>query len=323
MSEIISPPLQINNLHKRYGQHSVLKGVNLEVTKAAVHGLVGLNGAGKTTAMQCMLGLQSYSDGNVSVLGKNPKHLYQSAGKVAAVFDEPCLHPYFSVEDVLRLAQVSVGTEDKKYRQTVMQRLGIERYCAFKIKTLSLGNRRRTAIAQALITRPQFVVLDEPFNGLDAAGVDDVLSLITRLNQEEGITFLLASHQLPYLETVCTHMSILHQGLIVQSEKIGALLIHEHEQVNLTINKPVEAREFILGLNGVRILKENKQEGGTQAEEVKGQISCELLQLSSAELNRALVEAGFEISELLLLKPSLEHLFRNITGELEQEGRNE
>src|SRR5690606_31077562 len=102
--------------------------------------------------------------------------------------------------------------------------LGIEAYRDFRISQLSLGNRRRASIAQALVGEPSLLVLDEPFNGLDAGGVDDLLALIRRLNREQGMSFLLASHQLSYLERICSHMAILHEGRIACAGSLDSLL---------------------------------------------------------------------------------------------------
>lgn len=305
MSETSLTPLSIKGLKKSFGSNTVLDGVEMNVEAGTIHGLVGLNGAGKTTAMSCMLGLQPYQQGMIQIFGKNPQHLYQTRGKVAAVFDEPCLHPNFSVEDVLQLAQLSVGSKDRSERLKQMRLLGIERYRSYKVKNLSLGNRRRTAIAQALVSKPAFIILDEPFNGLDAGGVDDVLALIKQLNQREGISFLLASHQLSYLESTCTHMSILHQGKVAKTGAIKQLLVDERSRVMLQVDKPSAAKEALNSMSGVSVLDDDGESGA---------VVCELLDTTSAQLNRSLIEKGYAISELRLYKPSLNALFRSVTG---------
>jgi ABC-type multidrug transport system ATPase subunit len=310
MQAATSQSLAIRGLYKHYGKHSVLNGINLDVTAGSIHGLVGLNGAGKTTTLSCLLGLIPYDGGEVSVLGYQPRQLYLSQGKVAVVFDEPCLHPSLAVGQALQFARLTLGKPSIGNKATgkslddIEKLLGIERYHDFKVRQLSLGNRRRTAIAQALVGNPQLMILDEPFNGLDAGGVDDVLSLIQQLNQQQGITFLLASHQLYYLERICTHMAILHRGQIAVSDSITTLLRKKHSHVTLQTSNNSQALSILRQLDGIKILSVDAEHD----------IACELDAMSSAALNRYLVQSGIDVHELVLHRPSLDSLFRQYTA---------
>ncbi|MCW8195051.1 ABC transporter ATP-binding protein [Proteobacteria bacterium 005FR1] len=295
-------PLTVDGLRKRYGGHEVLRGVDLQLAPGAIHGLVGLNGAGKTTTLQCILGLLPYDGGEVSVLGLAPAALHRCAGKVAVVFDEPCLHPHLTVGETLRHAALLTGapTHDLAGLEKL---LGIERYHDFKVRQLSLGNRRRTSIAQALVGDPCFLLLDEPFNGLDAGGVDDLLELIARLNRERGIAFMLASHQLSYLEQVCSHLAILHQGRIAVSDSVETLLGGRHARLALATGDQVRARALLEEMEGLTVCGES-QSG----------LVCELRDISAAAVNRALVTAGIDVFELRPQRSSLDALFREVTG---------
>lgn len=314
MQVATSDSLSIRGLYKRYGKHAVLNGIDLNVASGSIHGLVGLNGAGKTTTLSCLLGLIPYDRGDVAVLGYQPQQLFLSRGKVAVVFDEPCLHPHFTVGQALQFAQLTVGGKSQsdgnnepqdRSLDAIERLLSIEHYHNFKVRQLSLGNRRRTAIAQALVGNPQLMILDEPFNGLDAGGVDDVLALIQQLNQQRGITFLLASHQLSYLERVCTHMAILHRGQIAVSDSIASLLRKKHSHVTLQCGDNAQALSFIRQLDGVTVTNSHSEHG----------IVCELDGPTSAMLNRRLVQAGIEIQEIVLHRPSLDSLFREYTAD--------
>jgi ABC-2 type transport system ATP-binding protein len=298
--------LHCRDLHKHYGQHKVLTGVNLAVEQASIHGLVGLNGAGKTTTMECLLGLRPKDKGEVSVIGFQPQELYRAQGKVAVVFDSPCLHPQLTVHQALAFARLNHSDKSLSIEE-IEQQLGIQRYAHFKVRQLSLGNRRRTAIAQALINRPEFIILDEPFNGLDAGGVDDVLKLIRHLNRQFGTSFLLASHQLAYLENICSHVAILHAGKICLSQPIDSLLSQDKATVALTVTDPNQAKVVLSQINGIDLLSE--------ASDAKV-IHCRLKNISSAELNTTLVQLGIAVEQLVLRKPSLESLFYStIRGE--------
>ncbi|MGQ9425673.1 ABC transporter ATP-binding protein [Gilvimarinus sp. F26214L] len=301
-------PLIIRDLRKTFGRHAVLRGVDLQMEAGTVLGLVGLNGAGKTTTLQCMLGLLPFDGGEVSVFGLPPAALYRSGGRVAVVFDEPCLHPHLTVAQTLEHARLLTGA-DRSELPRLEVLLGIERYHHVRLRDLSLGNRRRCSIAQALVGEPSLIILDEPFNGLDAGGVDDLLALIRKLNRERGISFLLASHQLSYLERICSHMAILHQGRIALADRMDRLLAAKTTRVNLLVSEPGPAREHLGALRGVRWLEE---ESGREGEHYR--ITCELQDLGVADLNRSLVGAGIDVFGLQPHRQSLDALFRRITG---------
>lgn len=296
-----SAALSCHDLHKHYGQHHVLQGIELAVADNSIHGLVGLNGAGKTTTLECILGLQPYDKGNIKVGGFPPQELNRARGKIAVVFDSPCLHPHLTVHQTLQYAGL-VGGKQQMDIEEVQELLGITRYKNFKVKQLSLGNRRRTSIAQALINHPQFIILDEPFNGLDAGGVDDVLKLISRLNREQGTSFLLASHQLSYLEKICSHMAILHQGKICLNQDLASLLSRDHTSVAIYPQNLAQTKVVLSQIAGVSIVASDK----TEAE---GYLECQLHNISSAQLNAELVGLGIAIDQFILRKPTLENVF--------------
>ena len=183
--------------------------------------------------------------------------------------------------------------------------LGVSRFSDFKIKNLSLGNKRRVSIAQALLGDPEFVVLDEPFNGLDAEGVDDVLELISTLNRDHDTTFLLSSHQLPYLEQICSHIAILHHGKITHSDTISNLL--GNTQTTLQIKTPqIEAASKVLeNTPGVELLNIDAD----------GYLNISVSDSDSIAINQTLVENQIPIAELILKRASLAGLFREITSE--------
>ncbi|MDO8909850.1 MAG: ABC transporter ATP-binding protein [Pseudohongiella sp.] len=294
--------LTIKDLTKRYGDVEVLQKLNLVVTRGAIHGLVGLNGSGKTTTMECLLGMQGFSSGDISVMGRHPRDLWQGQGDVVGIFDTPGLHPGLTVRQCLEHARLLCGNPVRTPEQ-VENLLGIGKYSGYKIRQLSLGNRRRASIAHALIGQPAFVVLDEPFNGLDAGGVDDVLALIQKLNREEGTSFLLSSHQLAYLENICTHLSILHQGKIALSASTYELISPTESRLRVVCNHPEAAYQIL------------KQTVGVIKMERSG--PAFLLKLDGvgpADINHKLVMAGLMVSELQPERRDLAALFQDIVN---------
>lgn len=300
-------PLSVSKLRKNYGKHQVLRGLDFRLEAAAIHGLVGLNGAGKTTTLQCILGLLPFDGGNISVLGRSPAELHKSRGAVAVVFDEPCLHPHLTVRQTLRHAALLTGA-DQSELPDLEALLGIERYRDFKLRDLSLGNGRRASIAAALVGSPSLVILDEPFNGLDAGGVDDLLDLIKQLNQERGMSFLLASHQLSYLERICTHLAVLHDGRVAISGPVAQLLAASRSSVKVVTSHPQEAQRVLSDMAGVTLRQTKPTHDGLAT------MICELHEIDAAALNRALVVAGVEVHELRAQRKSLDSLFREVTG---------
>ena len=156
-------PLVIRGLVKRYGSTEVLRQLNLEVAAGAVHGLVGLNGSGKTTTLECLLGMQPYQAGEISLLGQSPQALHRCHGNIVGIFDSPSLHPQLTVrqtlEHALLLSRAGRGSDTRPPRSPaeVEEMLGIGRYSHYRIRQLSLGNRRRASIALAYNTRARCI----------------------------------------------------------------------------------------------------------------------------------------------------------------------
>lgn len=298
------PALSIAALDKRYGKTAVLNQLDLKVERGAIHGLVGLNGSGKTTTLECVLGMQSFQAGELQVLGRHPSRLWQGQGDVVGIFDTPSLHPALTVRQVLEHAQLVCG-QPLRTPAEVETLLGISRYSRYKIRQLSLGNRRRASIAHALIGQPEFIVLDEPFNGLDAGGVDDVLALIKKLNQEHGTTFLLSSHQLAYLENVCTHLAILHQGQVALSGSVDSLFNDRQTRLDIRCDQADRANALLAGTHGVSDITRT---GNTE----HALFGMTLTDVEAAAINSALVLAGISVSGLEIRRPNLTQLFHDI-----------
>ncbi|HCA36668.1 MAG TPA: hypothetical protein DEP13_08515 [Gammaproteobacteria bacterium] len=296
------PALSVTGLYKKYGQFEVLKGLDLALYPGAIYGLVGLNGSGKTTTLECILGLQDFDRGEIRVLGHGPRKLHAAQGKIVAIFDTPSLNPNLTVRQSLRQALLLCDGAARKPAEVEAQ-LGITKFSDFKIKNLSLGNKRRASIAHALLANPEIILLDEPFNGLDAGGVDEVLALIKDLNQQQGTSFLLSSHQLPYLEEICSHIAILHDGQIAASDEKSRLLGSVQSTIRIQTNDNHRAAKII------------GQQAGLS---LQTNTSTDILLVNSekigpADINRQLVKQGLAVSEIVAERASLDSLFRRIT----------
>jgi ABC-2 type transport system ATP-binding protein len=297
--------IEIRGLTKHYQKDKkILRELDFSLEAGTVHGLVGLNGAGKTTFLNCLLGLQPFDSGDIVILDEKPQQLFSQAGRVVTVFDSPCLHLNLTVDQTLSHAR-SLCVEPKRTEAELEKLLGLTQYKDYRISQLSLGNRRRASIAHALVGNPELMILDEPFNGLDAAGVDDVIALILSLNRTENTTFLLSSHQLSYLEQACSHLSILHGGRIIASDEIEKLLQNKKLKLTIRTQKQEEALILIKTRSEVRVLEARN--------EFKDSIIVELGDWEASDLNRFLVENGIAVDELRLDRPSVTSFFRDAT----------
>ncbi len=295
--------LSVNGLNKSYGSFEVLKNLDLSIQQESILGLVGLNGSGKTTTIECILGLQASNSGSITLFDYSPRNLHETQGKIVGIFDTSSLHPNLTLRQSLEHAALLTENQVRSPEQ-VEELLSIKQFTTFKIIHLSLGNKRRASLAHALLSNPDFIVLDEPFNGLDAGGVDDVLELIQRLNKEEGTTFLLSSHQLPYLESICSHIAILHEGAIAVSGTIENLLQDSKHTLLLRSEPPSDALSFLKQLENITVINPD----------ANGYIQLETAVLDSSELNRQLVTNNIAVSELILQRASLGDLYRSITS---------
>ena len=187
--------LQTQNLCKKYGKFNALSDLSLNIPKGAIYGMVGRNGAGKTTLIRIITGLNNPTSGEYSIFGvkNNDKKLLEVKRKMGAVVETPSLHPDMSARDNLIQQTKALGISNDKIDE-LLKLVGLANTGKKKAKDFSLGMRQRLGIAFSLVNDPEFLVLDEPINGLDPQGIMEVREMILRLNQEKGITILISSH---------------------------------------------------------------------------------------------------------------------------------
>ncbi len=210
--------LRVNGLTKRYKDHSVLKGVTMEISRGSIYGLVGCNGAGKTTLIRLICGLQRPDGGSYELFGENndgPKIILARRG-VGAVVEAPSLYQELTAEENLKVQYKVLGRKDFESISKLLKQVDLEGTGKKKVKDFSLGMRQRLGIAIALAGEPEFLILDEPTNGLDPQGMIEMREFLKKLNQEEGITLLISSHLLSELSRLATHYGFLENGRILR-----------------------------------------------------------------------------------------------------------
>ena len=210
--------LETNGLSKRYRAFTALNGLNMHIPKGSIYGFVGRNGAGKTTLIRLIYGLQEPTSGNFILYGaKNTDTKIERARRrMGAVVESPAVYPDMTAEENLRQQYLVLGMPSADGIAELLHLVGLDGTGKKKVKNFSLGMRQRLGIAVALAGNPDFLVLDEPVNGLDPQGIIEMRELILKLNREHGITVLISSHILDELSRLATHYGFIDGGRMVK-----------------------------------------------------------------------------------------------------------
>ncbi len=212
------------NLRKKYGRFEALKGLTMHIPKGAIYGLVGKNGAGKTTLIRLVCGLQRPSGGGFEIfgVGNDTKGIGVVRRRMGAVVETPSIHPDLTATENLKkqCEVLGIGSSDVS---DLLELVGLSDTGGKKTGKFSLGMRQRLGIAMALCGKPDFLILDEPTNGLDPQGIVDMRNLILQLNLERGITILISSHILDELSKIATHYGFVSDGVLVKEMEAAEL----------------------------------------------------------------------------------------------------
>ena len=253
--------LECQNLRKRFGKKEILKDVSLEAKEGDILGFIGPNGAGKTTTIKLILGLQKITSGTVKINGYDiEKEFTKAIKRVGTIVENPDLYMYMSgYENLKMIANLYEGITKERIDE-VIKLVGLENRIKDKVSKYSLGMRQRLGIAQAILHKPNLLVLDEPTNGLDPEGIKQIKDLIVKLAKEEKMAVLISSHNLLELESFCTKITILKNGEVIENTSIDEVKQDE----NTSYIFEVENEE-----NTIEILKEKAKRKDKNTIEVK------------------------------------------------------
>lgn len=213
--------LRCENLKKNFGKKEILKGVSLKLTEGDILGFIGPNGAGKTTTIKLILGLQSITSGKVFINGYDIETDFTKAIEgVGTIVESPDLYMYMSGYENLKLVANLYKNVDKQRIDEIVKLVGLENRIKDKVSKYSLGMRQRLGIAQAILHKPNLLILDEPTNGLDPEGIKEVKTLLKKLAEEENMAILISSHNLAELDTFCKKICIIKNGEVVETNDI-------------------------------------------------------------------------------------------------------
>ncbi|TCO50521.1 ABC-2 type transport system ATP-binding protein [Kribbella antiqua] len=288
--------IEVSGLTKRYGDTLAVDGVDLTVLPGEVYGFLGPNGAGKTTTLRILTGLIAPTSGDVRVLGGAPGRA-DVLGRTGSMIESPALYPYLSGLDNLRLLAEYAEVPRKRINE-VLELVDLTDRARDRFSTYSLGMKQRLGVAAALLKDPELVILDEPTNGLDPAGMRDMRRLIRELGSD-GRTVLLSSHLLGEVQQICDRVGIINSGRMVAEHNVEELRGEQELVIRATPRN--KAHDVLAGFGTVH------QYDDTLRVQVDPQ--------RAAEVNRVLVEAGIEVSELRSTERALEDVFFELTSE--------
>jgi ABC-2 type transport system ATP-binding protein len=242
--------IETNGLSKFYGDVRAVNSIDLRVGIGEIYGFLGLNGAGKTTTIRALLGMIHPSEGNVKVLGQAVGHGGRGPwARVGHLVESPAAYPELSVRENLDVARRLHGIQNPKVVDAVMEELSIASYSNRKAGTLSSGNFQRLGLARALLHKPELLILDEPSNALDPAGIVEIRELLISLAREHGTTIFMSSHILTEVNLLADRIGIIHKGKLI--EELDAPRLEELRSRQLVVNThdPDKARDALAGFD--------------------------------------------------------------------------
>jgi len=298
--------IETNGLSKFYGDVHAVDSVNLRVKPGEIYGFLGLNGAGKTTTIRALLGMIRPSLGNVKVLDQAVgPHGRGPWARVGHLVENPSAYPELTVRENLEIARRLHGKSDASATSRIIERLGLASYADRKAGTLSTGNLQRLGLARALLHGPELLILDEPANGLDPAGVVEIRELLESLASEKGVTIFMSSHILTEVDRLATRIGIIHKGRLI-------------EELNTDRLEQLRARKLIVQARDMEGAKQAILKAGLHLMEAKDHslFLDEMRAVESPdEVARLLVNAGMPPTRLAVEQENLEEYFLRLTNE--------
>lgn len=303
----MEPVLQLKNVSKRIGKKLIIDQLSFEIYPGEIFGFLGPNGAGKTTTIRMMMGLMSLSEGEILIHGKSIEREFEEAiAHVGGIVENPELYQFLTgYQNLLHYARMHPGIPKERMKERIeegVRLVGLTHRIHQKVKTYSLGMRQRLGLAQALLHKPSLLVLDEPTNGLDPAGIREVRDYLKRLAHQEGIAVLVSSHILSEMELMCDRIGIIQQGRLIDVRKVHEEKEKERKVKVLLEVEPVEEAEAVLRTTSHSV--ERKED----------QLVIEIEREKIPELVALLVARGIRVYGIKTSAQSLEEKFLELTG---------
>ncbi|RAI82347.1 ABC transporter ATP-binding protein [Macrococcoides goetzii] len=296
--------LQVSNLNKTINKRHIIKNLSFEVKKGEVFGFLGPNGAGKTTTIRMIVGLTTPTSGDVKVLGRSVLANRSEVMKdIGAIVENPELYPFLSgLENLKQFARMQDGIS-KEDIDRVVKLVGLENRIKEKVGRYSLGMRQRLGLAQALLHKPKILILDEPTNGLDPAGIREIRDYIKKLAREENMTVIVSSHLMSEMELMCDRFGIIKNGQMIRIEDVNTVVTASDIVKHDFDVYPIDQAVKFLNEKGVPFKLNNNM------------LAIDIASKDVPQLVRDLVKADVDIYGVTKEKLSLEDRFMALTKE--------
>jgi ABC-type multidrug transport system ATPase subunit len=288
--------IETHQLTRRFGKLTAIDSLDLRVPRAAVYGFLGPNGAGKTTTIRTLLNLTKPDSGEIRFFG-GPLALE----RVGALVEMPSLYPHLTGRENLEVIRRLIGAPRNRIEHALSV-VKLEGAAHRLVREYSLGMRQRLGIAQALMSEPELLILDEPTNGLDPAGIHEMRALIRQFAADDGITVFVSSHLLNEVEQAATHIGIINGGKLLFQGSLAELHEHQRPRLSVGVDRPYQA---------VRLLADAR----VQASLTEGGVLEISSEADAADVNAILVGNGFRVHQLSATRRSLEEIFLALTHE--------
>jgi len=296
--------IETNNLSKFYGDVHAVNSVDLRVKAGEIYGFLGLNGAGKTTTIRMLLGMICPSEGTVKVLGQALGHGGRGPwADVGHLVESPSAYPELTVRENLDIARRLQGLKNPKTVDEIMEKLSIAAYSKRKAGTLSMGNLQRLGLARAMIHNPSLLILDEPANGLDPAGVVEIRELLIDLTHNHGVTVFMSSHILTEVDRLSTRIGIIHNGRLIEDLDTEKLEQFRAKRLKIKVRDFAKAHKALAQANYSALIDNDSI------------LVSDLRAIEAPdEIARLLVNADVPPTHLSVEQQNLEEHFMQLTG---------
>jgi len=299
-----SAAIRTRGLAKSYGAVRAVRGISLEARRGEIYGFLGRNGAGKTTTIRMILGLVRPDAGEIEILGSSLREdRARVLSRVGYLVESAVAYPNLSVRENLEL-QRRLMRAPKAATSRAIELLGLGEYAQRRAGRLSLGNKQRLSIARALLHGPELLILDEPANGLDPAGIVEIRSLLKRLAHEEGVTIFMSSHLLDEVEQLADRIGIVNDGILVEEADAASLRAMGGRRIELEVDEPERAEAALRKLLGLQAISRVGSRG----------LRVDDPGADPAAIARAVVGAGLGLERLAAASEDLESHFMRLTG---------
>ncbi len=297
--------LETVDLAKQYGKQFAVSELNMHVKKGEIYGLLGRNGAGKTTTIRMAMGLLQPTKGEVKLFGERlTVPTKQIFNRIGALIEAPAFYENLTAKDNLKIIADLRGTQSRDCIDRALMLVNLENETHKKVKQFSLGMKQRLGIAMALMHEPEFIILDEPTNGLDPVGIQQIRLLIQKLCAEKGTTILISSHILSEIEQMANTIGIIDHGKMIEELSMDEIRRRNRHYVKMTVsdmNRTVPLLEKELCITDFEIVSERE-------------IKIYQIETDFEKVNRLLNQNEIGVSEISMNKGNLEEYFLRLTG---------